>query len=72
MAGSVKKKDISSSLSDAANSVKIALGWKEEEPEKEETPVELTEEEKAKRKKEGKPLKSFSDFATSYRKEIGK
>ena len=70
MAKVVKKKDISSNLADAANSIKNALGWKEPEVEAE---VEPTEEEiEAKKKKEKtKPRKAFSDFAESYRKEIG-
>ena len=73
MAKVVKKKDISSNLADAANSIKNALGWKDEEATSVEAEVEPTEEEiEAKKKKaKGTPRKAFSDFAESYRKEIG-
>lgn len=71
MAKVVKKKDIASNLADAASSIKNALGWKEPEAEPVEAEVELTEEEKKKKKAKAKPRNAFSDFAESYRKEIG-
>jgi hypothetical protein len=78
MAKVVKKKDIASNLADAASSIKNALGWKDSEALPEatsaEAEVEMTDEEiEAKKKKaKGTPRKAFSDFAESYRKEIGK
>ena len=70
MAKVVKKKDIASNLADAASSIKNALGWKEPEATSVEAEVEMTDEEK-KKKEKAKPRKAFSDFAESYRKEIG-
>jgi hypothetical protein len=72
MAKVVKKKDISSNLADAANSIKNALGWKDEEAAPEPTPEEIKAEEEKKKKGKVKSSGAFSDFAESYRKEIGK
>lgn len=72
MEKSVKKKLIKGSLEDAANSIKSALGWKDEPAEEEPVEVEVSDEELAKKKKKEKPRQAFIDFAESYRKEIGK
>lgn len=72
MAKIVKKKDISQNLADAANSIKNALGWKDEPAEEEPAKVEVDDEALDKKKKKVKPRQAFLDFAESYRKEIGK
>ena len=68
----VKKKSINENLADAASSIKNALGWKDEPAEEVPAEVEMSDEELAKKKKNVKPRQAFTDFAESYRKEIGK